>query len=61
MEQGIMEAYDDLQTIYSDDNIYLGKDENSRYYLTFIHNQTMLRFDYPQWVKIIGSLRKVRL
>ena len=61
MEQSVMEAYDDLQTIYNDGVIYLGKDENKNYYLTFISNQTMLRFDYPQWVKTIESLKKVRI
>ena len=61
MEQSIMEAYDDLQTMYYDKNIYVGRDEKKNYYLTVIHNQTMLRFDYPQWVKTIESLKKVRI
>lgn len=51
---------DDYKTTYKDDLIQIGFDEDRNYYLTFIKNQIMIRFDFSEWMKLMTSVDDFR-
>ena len=45
-------------TIYEDKYIYVMKDDNKMFYLTFKTNQTMIRFDLPSWHGVMNAFKE---
>ena len=48
---------DEYETVYKDELIQIGI-EDSKYYLTFIPNQVMIRFDFVDWKKLMSSMER---
>ncbi len=48
---------DEYKTIYLDELIQIGL-EDGKYYLTFLNNQLMVRFDASDWNKLMTSIQR---
>ena len=47
---------DDWETLYRDEHIIVGTEGDGMYYLTLIHNQTMIRMDYQRFKSFLDSI-----